>query len=302
MKYTILVSYTLYRIIKFLFPNLCPMEINFLGGFFLCCLVIVWLSSWRMMCLLLVYCRSNIQGLDLAVVLADPWPAPLKLSLADQPDLLPRRHGEALEQRSLDDEAIAILLLEGSDDIKVDCDDLRYGPTTPGGQAQLTASLFFCIPSSLFISRLVEWMRYVLFENLLASFLFPLGHLGMRHFLKGKGGRKCIVRIVIFRPSFLLSQFVSCAFREIVTTATDDLITWGLLGTHPRYGGLLGGLFLAVLGFSVHVYWVSKKCLANVATAALRALMRHTFGHPKSSEANFANNWSSLPTLTFWAR
>lgn len=80
----------------------------------------------------------------------------LKLSLADQPDLLPRRHGEALEQRSLDDEAIAILLLEGSDDIKVDCDDLRYGPTTPGGQAQLTASLFFCIPSSLFISRLVE--------------------------------------------------------------------------------------------------------------------------------------------------
>jgi len=109
-----------------------------------------------MMCLLLVYCRSNIQGLDLAVVLADPWPAPLKLSLADQPDLLPRRHGEALEQRSLDDEAIAILLLEGSDDIKVDCDDLRYGPTTPGGQAQLTASLFFCIPSSLFISRLVE--------------------------------------------------------------------------------------------------------------------------------------------------
>ncbi|XP_033166043.1 uncharacterized protein LOC117144783 [Drosophila mauritiana] len=135
MKDIVWVSYTLYRLVKYLFQNLCPMEINFLVGLFMGCLVI---------------------GLGLAVVLADPLPAPLKLSLTDQPDFRPRRHGEPLEKRSFDDEGIAIFFLEGSDDVTVDCDDLRYGPTTPGGQAQLTASLLFCIPSTLFISRLVD--------------------------------------------------------------------------------------------------------------------------------------------------
>jgi len=79
-------------------------------------------------------------------------------------------------------------------------------------------------------------------------------------------------RIVICHPSFLLSQFVSCAFREIVTTTTDDLITRGLLGTHQRYGGILLGACSWLRRFT---FTELARNASNVATAALQALPAH---------------------------
>ncbi|XP_039492851.1 uncharacterized protein LOC120452615 [Drosophila santomea] len=107
-------------------------------------------------------CLVIVQGL--AVAPAEPLPAPHQESLASEPDLLASWHGEPLEQQSIvvrsrrefDDNGEEIVFKGSLSDTKdQDCGGLRYGPTTQGGQAQLTASWLVGIPISLILSRLV---------------------------------------------------------------------------------------------------------------------------------------------------
>ncbi|XP_043651483.1 uncharacterized protein LOC122618955 [Drosophila teissieri] len=106
-------------------------------------------------------CLVVVQGL----VSAEPLPAPHQESLAVEPDWLPSGYEEPVEQRSivmrskrtLDDNGEEIVYRVSPSDTKDrGCQGLRYGPTTPGGQAQLTASWLVCIPTSLFLARLVR--------------------------------------------------------------------------------------------------------------------------------------------------
>ncbi|EDW99245.1 uncharacterized protein LOC6539031 [Drosophila yakuba] len=108
-------------------------------------------------------CLVIVQGLS--VVPAEPLPAPHQESLASEPDLLASGHGEPLEQQSIlvrskrefDDNGEEIVFKGPLSDTKDrDCGGLRYGPTTQGGQAQLTASWLVCIPIILFLTRLVR--------------------------------------------------------------------------------------------------------------------------------------------------
>ncbi|XP_016948990.1 uncharacterized protein LOC108023854 [Drosophila biarmipes] len=99
---------------------------------------------------------------------AIPPPAQYRISLDDQADLMVNRYGEPREQLSdvrqpkkdedegYDDNRTEQPVLEGFDEGGGgDCDGLPYGPTTPGGQGQVTASLASCLPLCLVLTQLL---------------------------------------------------------------------------------------------------------------------------------------------------
>ncbi|XP_037723214.1 uncharacterized protein LOC119555671 [Drosophila subpulchrella] len=114
----------------------------------------------------------------LGVVAAQAIPllAQYQMSLDVQSDLIANRYGESREQLSMvrqpkededqdedddeegfDDNITAGAVLEGFDEGSgEDCETLPYGPTTPGGQDQLTTSLVSCVPMCLFIIQFLS--------------------------------------------------------------------------------------------------------------------------------------------------
>jgi len=148
------------------------MELN--GGcVVLSCLLIV---SRFGVCMIhsIVYNTSSDQVLCVVVAQAIPLPAQYQISLDAQSDLMVNRYGESGEQLSMvrqpkedddededeegfDDNITAGAVLEGFDEGSgEDCDELPYGPTTPGGQDQLTTSLVSFVPMCLFIIQILS--------------------------------------------------------------------------------------------------------------------------------------------------
>ncbi|XP_070852434.1 uncharacterized protein [Drosophila suzukii] len=95
--------------------------------------------------------------LGVVVAQAIPLPAQYQISLDAQSDLMVNRYGESGEQLRFDDNITAGAVLEGFDEGSgEDCDELPYGPTTPGGQDQLTTSLVSFVPMCLFIIQILS--------------------------------------------------------------------------------------------------------------------------------------------------